>query len=194
MYKVNRIVVSKYINKKFSDRDREILRYTRMGISERRKTQYILLIFYLGVVGTCASLVLNNYKNSEPNDNLMLIFLFPILLIVPIHTLFWYHTLKVEQLDAERRSIIPDLKNWQSIMGIVSVNVTLLLPLIALPFLSGFLLHKENECLFKNFHFLSVFHGSVIVFLVAIFVEIDGHIQRRKIISNESNKKSSNQV
>lgn len=151
------------------------------AIFERRKTQYILLIFYLGVVGACASLVLNNYKPPHPNDNLIIILLFPIILIIPVHTLFWYHTLQIEKLDAKRCSIIPDLPHWQSKMGVLSVDATLLLPLIALPTLSGFLMYKENQSLFENFHFLCVFVVAVIVFLYAICVEFYGKINTKKI-------------
>ena len=176
-------------NKIFSDRDREILKYTRTSIFERRKTQYVLLLFYLGVVGVCTSLVLNNYKPPQLNNNLILIFLFPIVIIIPLHTLIWYHALKIEQLDAERRLIIAGLKPWQSKMGIISFSVTFLLPLFALPILSGFLLYDGKKSLFETFHFISVILGAVVVCLVAIIIEIYGHCQTNKIKSNRHNQK-----
>ena len=40
------------------DKDLEILKYTRQGILERRKTQYQVLVLYAAVVSACATIAI----------------------------------------------------------------------------------------------------------------------------------------
>lgn len=71
---------------KLSDVDRARHEFASQGIFERRKTQYNLLLFYLGATGACLSVVLSS---SQPETR-VLVFLVPILLEIPIYTLWWY--------------------------------------------------------------------------------------------------------
>ncbi|MHC4757593.1 MAG: hypothetical protein ACYTE8_02945 [Planctomycetota bacterium] len=161
----------------------EIIEYTRTSIFERRKTQYILLIFYIGVVGACVGLVLNNYTQLETNKNLILILLYPIFLIAPFHMLYWYHNWKIEDLDAKLRSIIPDLKPWQSPMGIASFDIVLLTPLVGLPALGGILLNKCGKSFFDVFcnpRFLCILGLMALVCVEVAWVEILACKKRKK--------------
>ena len=162
-----------------SEKEKAILTFTRTGIFERRRTEYFLLLFFLGVVGTCVTVVLkDDGASSDPNTALVLVF--PIVMSLPINTLFWHQAKKIQALDTAQRAIISELPVWHAPAGIISFGSTLLLPIVLLPVLAGCLLTDIRTSLWDCTEFKALVIISALIFVIEFIISTQGVLAIRK--------------
>ena len=96
---------------KLSDAEKAHHDFLCQGILERRKTQYVFFLFYVGVAGACSSVIL---AVQDPLERL-LILMIPILLQAPVYFTWWYQRNQIYDLDDARCQITGEKVNGGSI-------------------------------------------------------------------------------
>jgi hypothetical protein len=146
---------------KLTDVDRARHDFASQGIFERRKTQYNLLLFYLGATGACLSVVLSS---SQPETR-VLVLLVPILLEIPIYTLWWYQRDQLYGLDVIRKKIIRREQSrkdsWQAPLGKYANDVIIILSPWVSVFFAKHILKGKNVSVLVNSDFMMIFMAAI---------------------------------
>ena len=124
------------------------------GIFERRKTQYVMLFFFLAAIGICGTAVA-----VEPHDRRLLLVI-PILLEIPIYLSWLYQTRKIFHLDDKRRELLGQVTNdtgirWQDTLGQMIFDF-LIIPIPYVLLVAAYVL--ESKKFFNNYIWKALWH------------------------------------
>lgn len=171
-----------------TEKEKVRFEFTSQGIFERRKTQYVFFLFYLGAAGACASLVLG----AKSPEERLLVLLVPILLQLPVYFTWWYQRNQIYNIDDIRKSII-GLENdvnesWQTPHGKYSNDIMMLLVPAALVSLAWLVLRHRNPDIFSADDFVLLCQGAFLSTILSSSVGIYFHKNRLNYEIQRSDK------
>lgn len=149
------------------------------GIFERRKTQYVFFLFFLGVAGLCSNAVL---AAKHPHERL-LILMVPILLQIPVYITWWYQRNQISMLDRARKQIVDPTVHeepsvsWHDKSARYAVDIVLLgIPLV-LVLVGWWLFHRELSKCVGNEPFTLLFVSAISAVVASVIIGWVNHVR-----------------
>jgi len=166
-----------------TDADKVRLDFLAKGIFERRKTQYVFFLFYLGAAGTCASVVLS----ADKPETRLLILLVPVVLQLPVYFTWWYQRNQIYRIDDARLRLlgVPNSLDeaWQARLGKYANDLVILLVPGVFVGLAWLIRRDSPDGVLANNDFLALLCVAIATSALSFLVGAVCHIKRWRTAS-----------